>query len=155
VIVVSNTSPVSVLASVGRLGLIHDLYPQVIIPTAVAGELVNDGLSRPPAEWIDVREVRDRGRVAGLRAELDDGEAEAIALAIELRADLLLIDERAGRKAAARHGLVYTGVLGMLLAAERAGLIDTIAPLLDELVTKADFWVGPALRARILREAGE
>ena len=78
-----------------------------------------------------------------------------MALAIEQRADLILIDERGGTRAALRWGLHTLGVLGVLLVAKERGLVPAVAPLLDRLQREAGFWVGAPLRARILQPAGE
>lgn len=71
--------------------------------------------------------------------ELDKGEAEAIALALELGADQVLIDERRGRRIAARLNLRYTGILGILVEAKNRGLISEVKPLLDALIDRAGF----------------
>jgi predicted nucleic acid-binding protein len=83
------------------------------------------------------------------------GESEALALAIELRADVILIDELAGRAAARREGLEVIGVLGVLREAKLRGLIETISPLLDQLQNKYRFFIGEQLRREILRSVGE
>jgi len=90
-----------------------------------------------------------------LREALDPGEAEAIVLAIERRADLLLVDERRGRQAAAAAGLKVTGLLGVVAQAKRAGLIDFAKPVLDELIRTARFWIRADLYRRVLTELGE
>jgi predicted nucleic acid-binding protein len=77
-----------------------------------------------------VATATDQERVQELRGYLDPGEAEAIVLAIELRADLLLVDERRGRRVASAAGLAITGLLGVIATAKRAGLIDLAKPLL-------------------------
>ena len=89
-----------------------------------------------------------------LREDLDPGEAEAIVLAIERRADLL-VDERRGRRTATAAGIMVTGLLGVVAEAKRAGRIDLVKPVLDELIQTARFWIGPDLYAEVLAELGE
>lgn len=110
-IVVSDTSPVLNLARIGRLDLLPSLYHQVLIPSAVYEELIRSKSDLPPAidlasqPWLTVATANDQKRVQELRGYLDPGEAEAIVLAIELRADLLLVDERRARRVASAAGL--------------------------------------------------
>ncbi len=160
-IVVSDTSPILALAVVGRLNLLEDLYGTVIIPEAVFRELSLAESEDPGVKairgspWIGVRTVEDKSLLEVLLGELDPGEAEAIALAKELGAELLLIDERRGRKVASRFGLKFTGVLGVLAEAKRRRLVPTVKPIIDELINQAGFWLGGEVYARFLREAGE
>jgi len=76
-------------------------------------------------------------------------------LAIELRVDLLLVDERRGPRMASAAGLPITGLLGVVAAARRAGLIDSARPILDELIQTARSWIGADLYAEVLSELGE
>lgn len=160
-IVVSNSSPIMNLAAVGQLNLLERLYEKVLIPEAVSQELSAIGSEQPEVaasqtlSWIETRAVADRSLVDLLLLELDAGEAEAIALAMEIKADLLLLDERLGRKAASRLGLRSIGLLGVLIEAKRKGFIVAVKPLLDNMIAKAGFWVGPQLYARVIREAEE
>jgi len=160
-IVVSDTSPVTNLVAVGQLDLLRQLYDKVLIPQAVYREITYDDSRQPGAtevqtlEWIETRPVTDRMLVTALQMELDEGEAEAIALAKELAADLLLLDERRGRAVASRLGLRFIGLLGVLLEAKQRGCLPAVKPVLDELVAKAGFWVSPQLHARVLQAAGE
>ena len=160
-IVVSDTSPVLNLARIGRLDLLALLYHEVFIPSAVYEELIRSKRDLPPAvdfasqPWLTVAAANDRNRVQELREYLDPGEAEAIVLAIELRADLLLVDERRGRRVASAAGLAITGLLGVIATAKRAGLVELAKPLLDELIHRARFWIGPDLYAEVLSELGE
>ena len=87
--------------------------------------------------------------------ELDIGEAEAIALAVEIQADQVLIDERRGRLVATRLNLRCIGILGILVEAKIQGLIAEVQPLLDALVNEAGFWVAEPLYNSILRLVGE
>ena len=105
--------------------------------------------------WLIVAAARDQARVRELCGELDLGEAEAIVLAIEHRADLLLVDERRGRRTATAAGLTVTGLLGVVARAKRAGLIDLAKPVLDELIQTARFWIGPELYTDVLVELDE
>lgn len=86
-----------------------------------------------------------------LREALDPGEAEAIVLAVERRADLLLMDEKRARRTAAASGIKVTGLIGVVAKAKQAGLIDLAKPVLDELIQVARFWIGPKLYAEVLR----
>ena len=159
-IVVSDTSPILNLRRIGRPELLVLLYGEVLVPPAVFAELTikTDGASvmegRPISSLIVVT-PRDQKRVQQLRHSLDTGEAEAIVLAIECQADLLLVDERRGRRAAEAEGLRITGLLGVLADAKHAGLIDAVKPVLDDLIQRAGFWIGPELYKAVLTELGE
>jgi predicted nucleic acid-binding protein len=158
VIVVSDASPILSLAVIGRLELLRALYTRVVVPHAVHAEILAGNRGRSTlvsATWIEPRLVQDLASLASLRAGLDDGEAEAIALAVELGADLLLMDERRGRAAAARLGLRLVGLLGALVEARQRGLVPLVKPLLDDLIEQAGFRVSSALRSEILQTAGE
>lgn len=107
--------------------------------------------------WIEIVQVKNFVLVETLqkKSELDEGEAEAIALALELPAKRLLIDERLGRREAIRLGIPITGVLGILIAAKMEGLLPTVKPVMDDLIVRAGFWVSEQLYAEILQAAGE
>jgi len=160
-IIISNTSPVINLAAVGRLDLLRQLYGKIVIPRAVHNEIVIVGTGQPGAaevetlDWIETRQVANRPVVAALQLELDEGEAEAIALAAELKADLLLLDERKGRMVASHLGLKFIGILGVLIEAKRGGLIPAIKPIMDDLIRRAGFWISQKLYDSVLQAAGE
>jgi predicted nucleic acid-binding protein len=122
VIVVSDASPLISLATIGRLELLHALYGSVAIPEAVRAEVLSG--DRPgsaevaAAPWIEVRSVQNTLFPAALG--VGRGEGEAILLAIELKADRLLADERQARRIARRFGLEIIGVAGILVEAKRA-----------------------------------
>lgn len=106
-------------------------------------------------DWLQTRAVSDRTLVEALSNELDIGEAEAIALAVEIQADQVLIDERRGRLVANRLNLRYTGILGILVEAKSKGLITEVRPLLDALINEAGFWVAEPLYNSVLRLVNE
>ena len=113
-IVVSDTSPITNLAAIARVDLLQQLYEKVVIPSAVYRELTMAGEEIPGSrevqtfDWITVRSVSNSEFVVALQNQLDEGEAEAIALAIELKAEWLLIDEELGRRVAAEHQIQMT-----------------------------------------------
>ena len=159
-IVVCDASPIIGLSSVGQLDLLRQLYQGIVIPEAVARE-VAAGWGRSGSEdvlrvdWIKIEKVGDSVLRRALDGELDSGEAEAIALAVEIKAEILLIDERRARKVAQRLGIAVVGVLGVLLEAKKKGLIPKVHPILDSLLEDAGFRIHPDLYQRILEAAGE
>jgi predicted nucleic acid-binding protein len=163
VIVISDTSAITNLAAIDHLQLLPQLYSQVIIPEAVYRELadidppVPGTLEVQTALWLEVRRVANLEVVRGLQdeARLDLGESEAIALALELSADLLLIDERRGRAEASRLGVKITGLLGILVEAKRKTLVVAVKPLLDALIATSEFRVSSALYSKILEMVDE
>ena len=163
-IVVSDTSPITNLAAINQLNLLQRLYTRLIIPTAVYNEMVRVDKLVPGAvevqtlPWIQTQIVAASQQVRMFRESqenIDLGEAEAIILALELKADLLLMDERRGRAVAMSYGLQVTGLLGVLLQAKRNRLIPAVKPLMEQLIEQADFRVSNQLYATILEFGGE
>ncbi|HUO10471.1 MAG TPA: DUF3368 domain-containing protein [Phycisphaerae bacterium] len=105
--------------------------------------------------YLKVRAPQDAARVLELRKQLDVGEAEAVALAMELKADYLLVDELEGRAVARAMGIEVTGVIGVLGRAKRAGLVAGVRPLLDELEGGLKFFIGEKLKEQVLKGLGE
>ncbi|NJN03413.1 MAG: DUF3368 domain-containing protein [Leptolyngbyaceae cyanobacterium RM1_1_2] len=160
-IVVSDTSALSNLAIVDHLWLLEAIYQTVIIPDVVASELA--AASNPAIlailqlTWIQTQPLTNSELADQLQQDrgLDAGEANAIALAFELQADDLLIDERLGRQEAIRLGLSIIGILGILLVAKQRSLILQVQPVMDALIDQAGFRVSPQLYQRILALAQE
>ncbi|MFM8470971.1 MAG: DUF3368 domain-containing protein [Limisphaerales bacterium] len=152
-IVVSDTSVITSLMQVGCVRLLRDLHGEVLIPPAVSAELLRSHRELP--SFLEVRPVANRTRVANLVVELDEGEAEAIVLAGEVKADLLLIDEKLGRQVALREGLRITGLVGLVVEAKQRGLITSVHELLGQLETEAGFRVSNAVKTEAFRLAGE
>ena len=152
-IVVSDTSIITGLLTVDRAWLLRVLFDFVLIPAAVEHELKKAHDELP--DYIHVADVVNREDVAVRLQTIDLGEAEAITLAEEVSADLVLIDEKLGRAVAQRAGLKVMGLMGMLVEAKRRGMIETVGPVIDELARDAGFRVSDAVRNLILSRAGE
>lgn len=155
-LVVADSSPLLYLSRIGLLDVLRLLYGEVVVPAVVWAELVH---LRPEAPGVpDIRaatwlRVPDH-EPASLDLGLDPGETAAIALAEALHADLLLIDERAGRAVARARGVTVRGTVGVLVRAKLAGHIPLLEPVLASLVQQG-FRVAPVLVREALREVGE
>ncbi|OGO33398.1 MAG: hypothetical protein A2Z03_03215 [Chloroflexi bacterium RBG_16_56_8] len=158
-VVIANTTPIIALALIGKLDLLKQLYGEIIIPIAVQAEVLSGGTTGvgvaelQRSSWIRVTTLTDPTR-ADLLSDLDRGEAEVIALAQELNAGLIIIDERLARQHAKRLGLKLTGTLGILLESKQKGLVAAVKPLVDQLL-QGGIRLGDALIAETLRLAGE
>lgn len=129
-IVIADTSPVSYLILIDEIEILPRLYGRILLPIGVLEELTTDNspekvriwLEKRP-EWIEVNELQ-LDVALSLSTLLDKGESEAIQLAKNLNADLLLIDELVGRRIAVENGLNVIGTIGVLASASKKGLID-------------------------------
>jgi predicted nucleic acid-binding protein len=163
-LVVSDASPLIFLAAAGRFDLLRHLYGSIVVPTRVfqevtqaqpsllgaaeAGQAVADG-------WTQVKTPAATPLDGWLRSLLDEGESQAIVLALEIGAAGLLMDESDGREIAGHLGLKPIGTLGVLLRAKGAGLVPAVKPILTELRQRHSFRISDELLARALAAAGE
>ena len=160
-IVVSDTSPLSYLGKLDRLSLLPQLFGEVVVPPEVMAEIERGSASATLPQgirqtgWIRIMEPGDQAEIAELERFLDRGEAEAIVLAEELKATLLLIDEYDGRKIAEERGIEITGTLGVLLRGKRAGLIAGVRPEVERLLKETSFFCSEDLLRKVLALAGE
>jgi uncharacterized protein len=161
-LVVSDSSTLIHLARIGRLRLLRKLYDCITIPPAVWREVVEHGEGRAgaievseayEAGWIDVVALADESLARSLTRDLGAGESEVIALAIEQKADLILLDESEARRAAEIYSLPKTGVIGVLIRAKREGVITSLQVELDKL--REEFWIEDRLYHRALVAVGE
>ncbi|MEW6364053.1 MAG: DUF3368 domain-containing protein [Acidobacteriota bacterium] len=160
---VSNTSPLLNLAIIDHLELIRLQFEEVIIGPAVLAELKSESdlpgaasIKRAlEANWLQVVELRSRDVACALERDLDVGEAEAIALAVQTGSRVILMDEHDGRIIAKTMGLMPVGVLGIALRAKHMGHLSSVETVLGALKSEAGFYVGDELAEMILREAGE
>ncbi len=159
--IVSNSTPLINFAAISRLDILERLFGTVVIPPAVEYEVLKCSSHYPSMtairqeKFIEKQGINNTMLRDALILDLDPGEAEAIALALEQKADLLLLDEIAGRTIAESYQLAFTGSIGCLIEAKRAGIIPALRPLLDAMRQEARFWLNPRLYARILTEQDE
>lgn len=161
--VVSNTSPLLNLAIIDHLFLLPQQFGQILIPQAVLIELKVDqalpGSSRLREAidegWLVPQAVSNTSLVTLLRRQLHQGESEAIALAIELSAERILLDEKEARQSARSLDLIVTGILGILLRGWHEGTVASMQVATERLQREADFRIAPALLSQILQECHE
>lgn len=129
-IVVADTSPINYLLLIGQIDLLPRLFQQIIIPDVVRDEMLDSyapialqqWIASPPS-WLKVQPV---SKVDQTLSALDPGEQAAITLAQNLLADLLIIDERLGRRVASDRGIAIIGTLGILDDAASQGFVDLV-----------------------------
>lgn len=141
--IISDTTPIISLIKINRLDLLEKLFEEVLIPEAVYRELTTNALFENEAKivktssFLKTSSVQNRKSLQLLQAVsgLDDGESEAIILADELKSDVLIMDERKGRKVAEKLGIKITGTVGVLLQSYSENMIssDEIKTYLDQL----------------------
>ena len=162
-VVVSDTSPLIYLSWIGQFDLLRQIYGTVLVPDAVwnemtrGGELIgfNEILAAVEAGWIRIETVTANRRVLELVAEgIGVGESEAIALAADFRA-ILIIDDNDGRRVARRLGVEMTGTLGVLVRAKRENRLLEIRPLLLRLMLGTNFRLGRRIIDAALADVGE
>ena len=156
--VVSNTTPIISLLKVGKLEILKELYQELFIPYEVyleieAGKNKEYYTDLKKVEWIRVVKIQSEKSLLFF-LDLDKGEAEAIVLANEINADLIILDETLGRFHAKHIGLNVTGTIGVLLKAKETGIIDKIKPVLNELSQKG-IWLSEKLIKQTLTKASE
>lgn len=163
-IVISDSSPLVHLSAIGRFDFFKSIYTDLVIPPAVWEEVAIAGDGLPGSEdlraavgegWIKI--VTPTGSASALpkRPALDAGEAQALTLAIELGASMVLIDDLLGRQVATAIGLQPIGTLGVLVEAKRFGLITSFRSELRRLETGSDFIASSAVKQLALELAGE
>ena len=150
--VVSNSSPLIAFAAIGQLPLLPAVFQSILIPSAVALEIAPSIPTLPP--WLRVQTLQQPVSARVLQRSLGAGEREALALAIEIRADRILLDDLPARRIARTLDLSVIGTVGILLVAKRHAIISSVRPHLDALLRES-FFMGPGLYDEVLRLAGE
>ncbi|MDM8530178.1 DUF3368 domain-containing protein [Anaerolineales bacterium HSG25] len=158
--IISNATPLITFARIGRLDLLQEMVKQLVIPVAVEQEIsgyrptIYGTIDLAKEDWITVKTVVSPKQVQLLLPTLDQGEAEVIALALEQKARLVLIDELAGRQVAQSLGLPITGSVGVLIQAKQTGKIQAIKPFVDKM-TQQGIYFSARFIAQVLKSVGE
>ena len=148
---VCNASPLIGFERLGRLDLLRSLTRHLLIPPAVQREVFG---TRLLPDWIEVRPLLNTSSPVLLTPRLGDGESEAIALAREIAGCILLLHDLAARRAAQSLNLRVSGTVGLIVQAKQRGMIASVRPLLDQLLS-FDFRISPRLYALALKQANE
>ncbi|HEY6320783.1 MAG TPA: DUF3368 domain-containing protein [Thermoanaerobaculia bacterium] len=163
-VVIVDSSTLIHLFAIGRLPLLTEIFGRWTVPPAVWREVVEQGKDRAriaalealrDEDRLELREPTNLPLVRALQADLDEGEAEVIALATETSGSLAVLDEAEARRIATTFGIEKTGAIGILLRAKLEGRIEALRPDLDRLRTEAGFWIADPLYRTILAAAGE
>lgn len=156
---ICDTSVIQYLHQLGHLDLLNKLGDRIILPPAVAEELNIGhklGIDLPSLSNVRWLNIQQPVSVAALPLinDLGPGETEVLMLALEMRKAVAVLDDKLAREIAETQKLKYTGTLGILLDAKRAGYIANITPLIDQLEALR-FRLSPSTRQTVLRLAGE
>ncbi len=156
--IISNTTPIITLLTISKIELLRDIYGKIIIPEGVYEE-IEEGKNKnfyrdlSKIDWIEIKPIADKKPLKYI-SDLDKGEAEVIVLANEIKADLVIIDEKAGREYAEHFGLKLTGTIGILLKGKQLGLINKIQPLLMTMKENG-IWLNPKFINQVIKIANE
>ncbi len=159
-IIVSDTSPIANLILIDKLDILRLVFTHVIIPPAVDKEIRAledfeiDLQKYHSSDWISIKEPSNKLDLIKLKGSLDTGELEAICLAKELKANLLLIDERIGTRKAKEIGLQTIGLIGVLVKAKQENYISNVGSIIRQLRNEG-FWISDNLVKIILHRVGE
>lgn len=164
--IIANSTPLINFSAIHRLDILEQLFGKIYIPTAVEQELLEKGKDYPSATelkerwfqntaWIETLTVQDLLVCRMLKMQVDNGEAEAIALALERKPQWLILEETEGRRIAKSYEIPIIGSIGCLVEAKRRQIIPALKPLLDAMQTDARFWIHRDLYTHILRDHHE
>ena len=154
-IVVVNSTPILALHAIGRLEILKELYGEILIPDAVRREVtVKDSRTLDGYAWIRVAQIDNLTAKELFTSALHNGEVEVMLLAKERNADIVIMDDRLARRHAKYFKLTVTGTVGVLLRAKSNGIIETVKPILDDLI-QCGFYLSDDVYRELLRLASE
>jgi len=149
--IVLNSSIIIALDKVSKLDILKYIFDEIYIPRAVYYEVAK---RHKIPEWIKVADIKNEAFLQILRDKLGKGESEAIILALEIKADLVGLDDLNARKIAKKLGINVIGTVGIILLAKKKGIIKELKPVLEKL-RKKGFYLDEELINKVLKETGE
>lgn len=155
-IAVVNTSPIIYLSAINQINLLKNLFSEIFIPEAVKREVMSGGKDSfgvkeiKTQKWIKTKKIRNKLAKEYLLTEIDDGEAEVIILAEELKTSFIIMDDKLARKIAKLRGFNVMGTLRLLIAAKENGLVNEVKPLIEKLQA-VGFWINDDVYKAILK----
>jgi predicted nucleic acid-binding protein len=155
-VIVSDASPLIVLLKTSKLSILKELFQKLLVPTAVWEEITAKEHEKSIFDkigWIETRSVRNTEMAVLLEKLIGRGEAEAIVLAKELKATLLMDDAKA-RKYAKLLNVEVIGTLGLLKLAKNHGLISSVGETVNDMLAEG-YYIGDRLIKKILKDVGE
>ena len=154
-IVIVNSTPIIALIGINQLDILKSLYNEIIIPEAVYNEIsVKDSKILDNIDWIHIKPISNVAAKETFISSLHDGEVEVMILAKELSSDVIIIDDGLARRHAKYLGLNITGTIGVLLKAKNDGVINSIKPLMDDLINEG-FYISNTVYTDVLQLANE
>lgn len=152
-LVVSDTTALTTLLKCGEESVLQQLFGSLVVPEAVWSELIRFHPFLP--SFVSMRKLdAPEQRLEGTET-LGRGEAEALKLATQIRADLVLTDDKQARRAAMALGIPVSGTLGILVLAKRRGCVKDVRLLIEKLEAKGNLYLSESVKAEALRAAGE
>jgi predicted nucleic acid-binding protein len=148
-IIISDASCIIILDKISKLEILKELYGDITVTSIIAQEY-----GKPLQNWIKVKDPLDKNYQTILELELDEGEASAIALAIESKESILILDDEKARKTAISLGLKITGTFGVVISAKNEGYISSVKEVIDK-IKQTNFRISEPLEKEILKKAGE
>ncbi|MCP4752853.1 MAG: DUF3368 domain-containing protein [Proteobacteria bacterium] len=147
--IISNSSCLIALDNIGQTQILKDIYGKIYITEEVAGEVGIDA-----ENWIEIKQVKNSNYTKMLTTLVDVGEASTLALSFEFDDSILILDDLKARKLAEKLNLKYTGLLGVLLKAKKAGAVDSVRDVLKQMKS-AGFRISDRIEREVLKLADE
>lgn len=158
--IVINTGPLVSLSKINRLPILKKFSRQTLAPKRVITEImfkrddISEAVDNATNDWLKIMSVKDKNLLNVLTKELDGGEAEVICLALEQKADWVILDDQDARRFAHRYGLNVIGTLGLLAWAKKKGHIKSFSDEIEKLQTSG-FYATVELVEQLAKEIGE
>jgi len=159
--VIVNATPLINFASISRLDILKSLFGKIIVPFHVWDEVVTKAGEYDTSEviksadFLTIKKAKDEMLYKTLLMDINKGEAEAIVLALEIKASLVILDEKEARDFAEYYGLNFTGTVGCLLRAKQKWIIKNLKPVLDDIMIKGNFWLSDDVYNKVINLAKE